>query len=263
MGGFYETENLGNFVVNNPQVTLQQSSQDFRQYQYHQFGIQSAYPEIVLNQTYSSGAPRVLTLDEVINGCKLIIKTPAYTGAFIGLNEVPNAFNPAAVKRYYVNYLPSSLTANTGTKYPSDYAVLANFGFKNFNGFRYYNLGNPVDTLAAADESHLWGIPKGFGIGPSFDVGRGTEILLLWNNPYKAGQPLEARFLLRNAFDWTSASIAGGAGLLAPYTGNAYKPNLAPFQADLVPDPDGEESRQAINGVILVPAAQYSAQWYY
>jgi hypothetical protein len=252
--GFYETENLGDFVVKNPQVTLQQISQNFRQYQYHQIGIQNAFPEYELTETGTKTSPITLTLDEVINGAKNLYFTNDYTGAFA--NGGTGAYIPSQVKRFYVNYLPKSLMENTKTKFPSDYAVLANFGFKNYEGFRYYSDEFEQNATAEnATESHLWGIPKNFGIAPTFRVARGTEILLMWNNPYKPGQPLEARFLLRNAYDWLSCGQLLGPG------SNAYLPNLI-FTND--PLPDTTLSGAPTNGVVLTPEPYgLSTQWFY
>jgi hypothetical protein len=245
MGGFYDVTNLPTFKVNNPQVAIQQGVNDFRQYQTHQFGIQSAYPDITLTTEGTATAPGLtLSLDLVINGCQHIIRTPTNLDAF---PDGTGAFVPSQVRRFYVNYLPSSLTSNTGTFYPSDYAVAANFGFKNNQGYRYYDAnGVEVQTLQQSAESHLAGIPKNFGIGPTFDIGRGTEILLMWNDPYTAGQPLAARYLVRNSLDWISAG-----NNLAPL-GDAYRANIAPFQSDPTPD-----------RVILAPAQSLSPQWFY
>jgi hypothetical protein len=254
--GFYDVQNLGNFTVSNQQISLQQNVQDLRQYQYHQMGIQNAFPENELTITGTAAAPgRTLTLDEVLNGAKNLYFTKDYTGAFLGNGT--GAFVPSLVKRYYVNYLPTSIMGNTDTKYPSDYAVIANFGFKNYEGYRYYT--DEFDQNATAEnatESHLWGIPKNFGVAPPFRVGRGTEILLMWNNPYKPNQPLEARFLLKNAYDWLSIN-----GLQGPLS-QAYNPNLAPYESD--PAPDTTLAGAPTNGVLFTPEPYgLSTQWFY
>lgn len=253
MGGFYDVTNLPTFRVNNPQTILQQGVNDFRQYQNHLYGVQNVYPDDrVLDPVTEAGSfanPGVtLTLDEVINGCAHSIRTPIYTGAFAGNGTGP--FIPSQVKTYYINYLPTALTSNTGTFYPSDYAVASNFGFKSnkTNGYRYYDEnGVEVQTLNLSAESHLSSIPKGFSVGPNFIVGRGTEILLLVNDPYTAGQPKTARYLLRNVYDWISAGQ-----LLGP-TGDAYDPTSTGLSGDEIPS----------GGVIMVPVEFQAQKWYY
>ncbi len=248
MGGFYDVTNLPTFRVNNPQTILQQGVNDFRQYQNHQFGIQSAYPDITLLTEGTATVPgETLSLDLVINGCHHIIRTPVYTGAFADGGY--GAFDPSLVKRYYVNYLPTALTFNTGNFYPSDYAVASNFGFKSnkTNGYRYYDEnGAEVQTLNLSAESHLSSIPKNFGIGATFEIGRGTEIMLMWNDAYTTGQPLTARYLVRNSLDWISAG-----NNLSPL-GDAYDANIAPFESDPTPE-----------RVVLAPVQSITPQWFY
>ncbi len=252
MGGFYDVTNLPTFKVNNPQVAIQQGVNDFRQYQTHLYGVQNVYPnDRVLNPNTEAGSfanPGVtLTLEEVINGCAHSIRTPSFEGAFD--NNGTGAFIPSQVKRYYINYLPTSLTFNTGTFFPSDYAIAANFGFKNNQGYRYYDAnGVQVQTLQQSAESHLSGIPKGFGVGPNFIVGRGTEILLLWNNAYTSGQPKTSRYLLRNAYDWISAGLLLGPSSSA----DAYNPASTGVTGQEVPS----------DGVVMVPVEFQSSQWY-
>lgn len=256
--GFYNTQNLASFGVNSPQIKIWNAIDDLRQFQYHQIGIQNAFPEVELSETYSPTEPLVLTLDEVINGARNLYYTNDFTGAFDGDDE----FVPSLVKRFYVNYLPSSLMQNTNTKFPSDYAVAANFGFKTNNGYRYYANELQVQTSETATESHIFGIPKNFGIAPTFRVGRGTEILLMWNNPYKPNQPLEARFLVRNAIDWLSAGLLKGPGSAA------YDPSLDPYGDDPVPQttyPNGVPiAGVPTNGVVFAPEPySLSTQWFY
>jgi hypothetical protein len=267
MSGFYNVENLPRFNVNNPQINILMSVDDLREFQYHQNGIQNAFPQFNLTELnaenpQSASAPYELTLMEVINGAKNLYYTEDYTGAF-AFNGTGD-FIPSQVKRFYVNYLPSSLMRNVDTKFPSDYAVAENFGFKINNGYRYYN--NELSEGATAEnatESHIWGIPENFGIGPPFRVGRGTEILLMWNNPYVnggLGAPT-ARFLLRNAYDWLSA------GLLKGPASAAYNPSTY-FPSDPVPQttyPNGVPiAGIPTNGVIFCPEPySLSTQWFY
>jgi hypothetical protein len=265
--GFYNTQNLATFGVNNPQIKIWNAIDDLRQFQYHQIGIQNAFPQVSLTELdaidpQSATSPLELTLDEVINGAKNLYYTEDYTGAFDGDNE----FVPSQVKRFYVNYLPNSLMQNTNTKFPSDYAVAANFGFKVNNGYRYYSNELPEGATAEnATESHIFGIPENFGIAPTFRVGRGTEILLMWNNPFETPvngvQPLRARYLLRNAIDWLSAGLLKGPG------SSAYNPNLY-FPSDPAPQttyPNGSPiAGVPTNGVVFAPEPYgLSTQWFY
>ena len=258
--GFYNTQNLASFGVNSPQIKMWNAIDNLRQFQNHQYGIQNAFPEVELSETYSATEPLELTLDEVINGAPNLYYTNDFTGAFDGSDE----FVPSLVKRFYINYLPKSLMQNTNTKFPSDYAVAANFGFNSTNGFRYYANELEEATAATANETHLFGIPKNFGIAPTFRVGRGTEILLMWNNPYvNGGQgPPTARFLVRNAIDWLSA------GLLKGPSSSAYNPSLAPYGSDPVPQttyPNGSPiAGVPTNGVVFAPEPySLSTQWFY
>ena len=77
--GFYNTQNLASFGVNSPQIKMWNAIDNLRQFQNHQYGIQNAFPEVELSETYSATEPLELTLDEVINGAPNLY----YTNDFI------------------------------------------------------------------------------------------------------------------------------------------------------------------------------------
>ncbi len=269
MSGFYDVENLGEFSVTNQAVQTQYTVRNLVQNETHEYGVMSVFPnDTVLTQTYSAAEPLTLTNEFIISGMTRCIRTPDNTGAFA--NGGTGAFVPSQVKRYYINYLPTSMIQfDPVTKFfPSDYQIATNFGFSTNNSYRYYDASNqelPVFSNLV-DETHLSGIPKYFGVGPNIQLGRGTEVLLMWNLPAPSlGYPLTARYLLRNAYDWlTSTTINGPAS-------DCYNPKLAPYQNDLniniIPaagNPNGNLFGKAnsTNGVIMVPIPNHSAQWY-
>ena len=256
-----------NIIVQKDNYCNKKDIDELRQFQNHQNGIQNAFPQFNLtklnnNNPQSATAPLELNLMDIINGAKNLYYTEDYSGAFAmnGTGE----FIPSQVKRYYVNYLPSSLMRNIDTKFSSDYIVAENFGFKITNEYRYYN--NELSDGATAEnatESHLSCIPENFGIGPPFRVGRGTEILLMWNNPYVNGgqNNVTARFLLRNSYDWLSA------GLLKGPKSSAYNPSTY-FPNDPIPEttyPNGVSiAGIPTNGVVFCPEPYtLSTQWFY
>ena len=255
MAGFYDVQNLGEFNVTNQAIQTQYTVRNLVQNETHQYGIQSNYPDdTVLTQTYSATVPLELTNEFIISGMTRCIRTPTFTGAFA--DGGTGAFVPSQVKRYYINYLPTSMMRfDPVTKlFTSDYQIATNFGFSTNNSLRYYD-GNGVEQPTfnnTVDETHLDGIPQYFGVGPNIQLGRGTEVLLMWNLPNGTTYPLRARYLLRNAYDWLTNTTINGP------LSDCYNPNLAPYASDPVPS----GTANSTNGVIMVPIANHSAQWY-
>jgi hypothetical protein len=201
--GFYETENLPTFSVKNQQTYLQQSVQNLRSYQSNMIGPMGAAHTIDLTQTYSSGAPFALSFEQALNANQYRIRTPNYTGAFLYGGSGP-LISANSLKRYYVCIAPNSfVNGDANNTREADIAVSTNYGFNNL----------PNTSRADTDRSITVQIPPYFWLAATYALGRGTELLLMFQNDDGTFAPW---YLFRNFLDFM-----GPEGFPGP-TSSAY-----------------------------------------
>ena len=186
--GFYQTENLARFNVNNPQTYLQQGIQNLRGYQSNMFGSKPGN-RVTFPQTTTITNPYVLSFDQALNANQYRFNTSTYTGAFA--NGGSGALiSPNSLKRYYVCIAPNTFVNGDGNNTrQADLAVSANYGFNN--------LSKPA--RADTDRSITVQVPEYFWLAATYQLGRGTEILFMLSNDDGTFSPW---YLFRNILDF-------------------------------------------------------------
>jgi hypothetical protein len=204
--GFYETENLPTFSVKNQQTYLQQTAQNFRQYQVADVG--GSYPAhfITLPETTSITNPYSLTLDQQLNLKQYEFRTPLNISAFAE-SGAGLLISATGLKRYYITINSKENASNANQIEPNKYdnksfygAVTTNYGFKNLpKQAKFGNDGNLIST-----EDFGGQIPPYFNLFMSLNVRRGTEILTMrWVIKNEAGDvELKPFYLFRNLYDF-------------------------------------------------------------
>jgi hypothetical protein len=208
MSGFYDVENLPRFNVNNPQTYVQQGVQNLRAYQSNMIGPMNPVHTVVLPETTTLANPYELSFDQALNANQYRFNSPTNTGAFLYGGSGP-LISVSSLKRYYVCLAPNTFlngTTNENTR-QADFAVAENYGFAN--------LSDPA--RADTDRSITVQVPKYFFLAATFIIGRGTEILFMFQ---KEDGTFEPFYLARNMLDFM-----GPEGFPGP-TSSAYTDQL-------------------------------------
>jgi hypothetical protein len=163
--GFYETENLPTFSVKNQQTYLQQTAQNFRQYQCASVG--ASYPANVVTlpeSATSSNSAYQISFEQYLNAGQYNWVTPVYTGAFTNGGS-GTLISVSALKRYYFIFTPVGILGADNAEYYT--SVQANYGFNNL-----------PKTIIADEDSQTKQIPPYFNLFSLFSPNRGTEIFV-------------------------------------------------------------------------------------